>query len=388
MLTIDLAQGTFAGLSNTVAFQQVDGDCGACVDEAQTDSFALYGGGHALTLPGIGNDFIFAPGGSSVERSDGTARMTGVVSRSSDLSKAFAVDVFMTDHIDPLSITHPPAGSPKLELSSSAYEDNGGPVDPRDWRYYESFSGILTGLDSLEGAIVQLDRRGPAFQVGPGANGKNVNWGGLGWLDYQTLTQPVNSDSLPEDGTGDFNIDAHGDCIDCTDEAKSHALWMPGLGTQFKFISGGDFEQFVDGTARIVGVVENKADSANQWSVDIQIDGRVNPGSLAHPPAGSPKEELSSDSYADNGGVVDPATWHYYENIEGTMTGLLDNQGDMVVLTRRGPAMQVGVDANGKNDNYGMSVCLDVALFQGGSQSSVDSVGDINIDIGGECEDL
>ena len=387
ILTVDPLTGQFAGLSNMVIVQQVDGDCGACVEEAEGDDAAKYPAGHALYLPGIGTDFVFTPGGSFVERTGGTARMIGVVTSESDPSKSFAIDVQMTDRVDPLDVNHPPAGSPKLELVSGAYEGNGGQVDPRDWRYYETMTGILTGLDCLEGAIVQVDRRGPAFQVGKGANGKNVEWGGSGWLDYTTLAQPVACATLPATGYGDFNVSTHVDCYDCTEATTKHAVTMPAFGNKYKFVIGGEFEQFADGTARLAGVIENNdGDPLNRWSVDISFGNRMNPGSGSYPPAGSPKQELGSGSYVGGGGPVDPGTWHYYQDLQGTVTGLDDNAGDTIVLTRRGPAFQVGLGASGKNENYGASGWLDVAFYEAGSQNPSMSTGDINIDIGGDCE--
>ncbi len=387
ILTVDPVTGEYSGLSNTIILQQLEGDCGACVEEAEADSAAQSPSGHALWLPGIGTDFVFTPSGSFFERTDETARLIGVVTSESDPTKSFAVDVTLSDRVDPLEPGFPPAGSPKLELMSSAYLSNGGLVDPRNWRYYESFSGVLTGLDCFEGAVIQVDRRGPAFQVGKGASGKNVEWGGSGWIDYTTLAQPISCGSFPASGTGDFNLSTRVDCVDCTEATTKHAITMPGFGNKYKFIIGGDFEQFTNGTARLAGVIENNdGDPLNRWAVDIQFGDRMNPGSAAYPPAGSPKLELGSGSYSDNGGVVDPATWFYYQDLQGTLTGLDANSGDTIVLTRMGPAFQIGLGASGKNESYGGSGWLTVEYTAAGSQQTSTSKGDINIDIGGDCE--
>ena len=55
-------------------------------------------------------------------------------------------------------------------------------------------------------------------------------------------------------------------------------------------------------------------------------------------------------------------------------------------MERRGPAFQVGLGASGKNESYGASGWLDVAFYEAGSQNPSMSTGDINIDIGGDCE--
>ena len=103
--------------------------------------------------------------------------------------------------------TTPPAGSPKKELFASAYIQNGGPIDPSTWVYYTSFTGTLTGTGNYAGAVIQLDKTGPAFQIGKGANGKNGNFGGSGWFNWTVTSQPTSGGSLQTTGQGDINVD-------------------------------------------------------------------------------------------------------------------------------------------------------------------------------------
>jgi len=167
---------------------------------------------HAITLPGITNTLVFVNGGQFTERPDGTARLTGIAAEESDPERAFHVDVRLSGRIAPGDAAHPPTESPKLELNSGSYIGAGGPVDPAEWVYYTDFHGSLVGLRALSGARLEVVRRGPAFQVGFGANGKNANFGGAGWLDTVVVQQPSNGAFLGGTTGGDINIDLEAGC--------------------------------------------------------------------------------------------------------------------------------------------------------------------------------
>lgn len=166
--------------------------------------YGQYSGGHALWLPGIGTDFVFTSENPGVftEKMDNTATLTGTVVRKSDSGKQFNVSVDFNMRTDT-----PPPGSPKLELTSSAYSVNGGPIDPDTWHYYEVWGGTLLGLMDYSGAELSFTRTGPAFQVGVGANGKNLLLGGSGWLNWTVLSQPTTGGNLQYTGQGDWNLD-------------------------------------------------------------------------------------------------------------------------------------------------------------------------------------
>ncbi len=167
---------------------------------------AVYGpssGGQAFWLPGIVTDLVFTPNpGGFVVNGDGTARLTGSVVSVSDPTKGFTIDVQFSG----LTFVTP-AGSPKKELQSSAYKENGGPVDTSTWFYFTAYTGTLTGTGSYAGAVISITRTGPAFQVGIGANGKNINFGGSGWYNWTVTHQPTSGGSLQTTGQGDINID-------------------------------------------------------------------------------------------------------------------------------------------------------------------------------------
>lgn len=126
-----------------------------------------------LSIPGLGSDFIFQPVGSLVEATNGTATLDGTLRRQSDYSDEWALHLSLSGRIDPGSPSHPPVGSPVLQLLPGAYTAQGGPVDPGAWRYYTAVTGSLTGAGINAGGSVQLAPQ-HAVQVGLGAGQGNL----------------------------------------------------------------------------------------------------------------------------------------------------------------------------------------------------------------------
>lgn len=192
-------KGTLAGLAT---------DCVDITEECLVESKGN-GSSHAIYLPGIGTDFIAGNNPLRfVESTDGSGSITGVVYSASNPSKSFAVN-FSVDGMTSVA----PAGSPKKELPSSAYIENGGPINPATWVYYPIFNGTLTGLGSYSGAVITINRVGPAFQVGVGASGKTLNDGASGWFSVTVTKQPSNYYyKLCPTSHGDINVD-FGPCV-------------------------------------------------------------------------------------------------------------------------------------------------------------------------------
>ncbi|MCP4203253.1 MAG: hypothetical protein GY769_15120, partial [bacterium] len=183
-----------------------------CVEEAINDPrVRVQAAGHAFWLPGISDDFIFEPAGDFIPFDDGTALMTGTIRNLNNLNEAFEVDVQLSGRVDPPGV---PPGSPKKELLDSAYSENGGPIDTSTFSYYTGLTGILTGIDDFQGAVLQIDRTGPAFQIGKGANNKNTNYGASAWFDWVVLSQPDDTSVVLPDGQGDINVDIPCECFD------------------------------------------------------------------------------------------------------------------------------------------------------------------------------
>ncbi|MEM8964142.1 MAG: SdrD B-like domain-containing protein [Acidobacteriota bacterium] len=384
--------GTFQPAGEGEIFLDLGGCEEICVEQANVDP-VVYGGsgGHALWLPGIGKDFVFfGEPGTFVEQPDGTALFTGTVYRVSNPNQGFAISVML----DGYTTTAPP-GSPKRELRSSAYVDNGGPIDPSTWWYYPDFIATLTGVGEYAGAVVELTTRGPAWQTGFGANGKNANFGASMWFNYQVLEQPSAGPSLRVSGHGDFNVDL----VDCVELLASycpapalgqnggwaagsadHAITLPGIAHDMWLLDGAFFGEFSDGTARFIGTAYDVNDPGNLLDFDVTFT-----GATSVEPAGSPKKELPSWAYVDNGGPIDPSTWWYYTDFTGTFTGRDNWEGAVVEIGRTGPSFQVGVGASNKDFSFGASGWVDYVVVSqplvGGFSSGGD--GDFNLSL--EC---
>ncbi len=202
-----------AAFTLTAGQNRTDVDFGykfvSCVIRAGYDpDYMGAAGGHAFWFPGIATDLVFFPDpGSMTFTSDGSFRLTGSLKSIADPNKGFTVDVTFTG-----ATFTPPSGSPKKEFPASAYSENGGPVNTSGWLYYPTFTGTLTGTGTWAGAKVNIVRAGPAFQVGNGANNKNLNFGGSGWFTWTVTQQPTAGGSLQTTGQGDINVDM----VDCS----------------------------------------------------------------------------------------------------------------------------------------------------------------------------
>ncbi|MEM1178476.1 MAG: SdrD B-like domain-containing protein [Acidobacteriota bacterium] len=357
-----------------------------CVQLAPSSEYNS-NGDHALWLPGIAKDLVFLDAGQFVEFSDGTATITGTAYRASDFSKGFEVEVQLSGRTDDA-----PGGSPKQELHWSAYAPD-GPIDPDTWYYYTDFSATLSGVGDWEGAVLDVTPRGPAWQMGVGANNKNLDFGASAWLYYTVVQQPTTGVTLEATGQGDFNLSLVCPQVagtDCTSEdtrpnaapsdSHGHALWMPGISKNLLFTSNGTWTTLDNGMATLTGRVMVEDDPTKMFDIEVLTFGRTET-----PPAGSPKLELSSDQYFPTG-PVDPSTWHFYTNWRGTLTGLGEWAGATVELTPRGPAWQVGDGAGNKSTVNGMSAWLSYEVTQQPTTgSTLQATGDGDFNLSLEC---
>lgn len=149
--------------------------------------------------------FVLVDGGQFLEYADGSASFHAVIERIDDEDKSFVVDVLFTGRVEPGDPSHPPAGSPKLHGTC--------PKDTPSWSYYTDFSGTFMGLGDYAGAVYDVYLRGPAFQVGDGANLFNAQFGGAAWFTLKRARKP-DSGYLPKSLDGDFNMDLERSC-DC-----------------------------------------------------------------------------------------------------------------------------------------------------------------------------
>ncbi|QDU66911.1 LamG-like jellyroll fold domain-containing protein [Engelhardtia mirabilis] len=401
VVTIDPAD---AGLCVTevVVLSGAASDCGLCPADPQPDA-ALTASDRdfGLRLAGLGalENFRFAGGGEFAEFGDGSASVTGILVAVDDADCKLYLDLDLELRVNPLDASYPPAGSPVQDLFPGAYEQNGGPIDTDLWHYYIVTRGTAEGLggDCLGARLDFFPGATPA-QVGQGANGLNGGYGLSADLAWRVDTQPTTGTTLGAEGMGDIAIDVGtcpmGDdgpiCVTyaeaggqyCT--SGDHAVWFAELGAYWRFVGGtGDLFEAPDGTATLSGEIYNTQSPNQRFCVDVFLSGLVEPGDANYPPAGSPKLGLCDNLYASHGGPVDPSTFHYYTETTGVLIGKGDFDCAVVAIERKGPSFQIGVGANVKNANYGLSGWFDMTVLEqpcNGPHIS-DKNGDFNVDI-------
>jgi len=165
-----------------------------CVDPSKVT-------GHVLYWPEVSKHFMPVGDVTFEEYADGTAHLFGTVAVIDDPDKCFEMDVYFSDRVDFGNAGFPPANSPKL-----------GNVDPDDadedtFHYYLKTEGVLRGCEDFEGAVVVIDRMGPAFQVGVGANYHDLDYGASGWITLEVVEQPNSGTTFAQSTTGDLNMD-------------------------------------------------------------------------------------------------------------------------------------------------------------------------------------
>ncbi len=130
-----------------------------------------------------------------------------------------------------------------------------------------------------------------------------------------------------------------------------HVLWIPSLGfTKNEFVPAGTLTEFDDGTATISGMARL---GANGFDVDGTFTGRT-----AIAPPGSPKYEGNGALQAFQ--MANSANWWYYTGLTGTLKGVGSFAGDEYYFVRYGPAFQLGVGANLKNQEFGGAAWLSI----------------------------
>lgn len=146
--------------------------------------------GRALVLPGVADDYVFVPAADFTEFADGHAELEGTLARLGQLDDSWAIQLDLTGRVTPGEASHPPAGSPVLQMLPSAYVAGGGTLDPGHWHYYTSVTGTLTGTGINAGGAITLVQT-VAAQIGGGANQTNTYFGGYGRCAPTLVSQPT-----------------------------------------------------------------------------------------------------------------------------------------------------------------------------------------------------
>ncbi len=137
---------------------------------------------------------------------DVTVRLSGnVIDNNTD--EKFKLDVTFTD---------------KTTKGDDPKDNRCNPVDTSEWVYYKEFTGTIEAIDGSWKTTIS--RRGPAFQVGNGANETELikaKYGASGWFDTTDKEFTI----------GDININL-GDCIENEGGAEGFEyLWSNGATT-------------------------------------------------------------------------------------------------------------------------------------------------------------
>ncbi len=322
----------------------------------------------ALSIPALGGDFDVVAGGSFVERADGTVRFDAVVADSDAGDRRFALTLLGRDRRDAIAGSAIPGGSPRLELSPTAYRDAGGPVDAGTWRHYAAFDGVLYGLESLAGAEVAIHGGAFALQAGYGASGVDGEFGASADLSLLVVSQPLAGPQLVWGATdGTLRATLRRAHVATADEpvrdadfgdVGGYALRVPGLAEDFVVVAGGEFCERADGAAELFAELASVADPDEQWTISLWFGDRVDSDDAGGLPPGSPALRLAPGAYAANGGPIDPTEWHYYAQLSGELRGIGPRAGARIALASANPAVQVGEGANGSNLRFGLSAGL------------------------------
>lgn len=190
--------------SNGICVEIVSGCTKLCPSAAEVDDYGPGTGGHVMwtnSCTGFSRNYVFGSGDEMfLAQVNGEAKLMGTLTSTTDPADQWCLDLCLEGLVSPGDVGYPP-GIPKKELDPSAYVENGGPIDTDTWQYYTSWVGTLTGKGSNIGCTATIEQRGPSFQMGFGASGKNIGFGASAWINLD------NSCVHHSDCDGDFNID-------------------------------------------------------------------------------------------------------------------------------------------------------------------------------------
>ena len=139
--------------------------------------------------------------GEFIEYDNGTAHITGLAVNNADSNIKWRIDINLSNRtfaVDPGSVKAPSCL----------------PLNVSDWYLYNETTGTVTGEGSMQGAVANIYRNGPAFQLGTAANEteKNSRFNGSGWLHIEFSSQPNNGIFL-ENTVGDLNLNLTGSAL-------------------------------------------------------------------------------------------------------------------------------------------------------------------------------
>ncbi|GAM20384.1 hypothetical protein SAMD00019534_035590 [Acytostelium subglobosum LB1] len=273
---------------------------------------------------------------------------------------------------------------PHKELKPDAYVPF-GPVDPQTWMYYRLKTSTIEAHGApLEGMNIELsEHMDMPMQVGIGANGKNIVNGMSGWYNFKfTKDGKV---IYTSDQVVDFNLN-----IKCTDCPLGYYSAYP-ADKQALFVSASDMTPFAGYSqwhfAENSGIVQLNPDfSITVGGVYIPL-GKDAPTMVCtmdfYPDLDtfrSMKMELPAADYFPTG-PVDVGTWALYRVNTTNSLCSVDTGYTIIITDDKNMPAQVGVGANGKNTDLGLSVWMGFQVMRpdGSIYQNPSDVLDINI---------
>jgi Ricin-type beta-trefoil lectin domain-like/SdrD B-like domain/Secretion system C-terminal sorting domain len=148
--------------------------------------------------------WLFESGGTFVENADGTADLTAVLAQYPlPSTRRFQVSI----HYVGKTCVAPP-NSPVLM--------NTTPTNTQDWYYYDWGTATLTGLTDLQGAQLNLSKRGKFAQMGIGGADQVADTSHLSmsaWFNWAIVSQPTNTAIVINDFPATPSIDQGDLCM-------------------------------------------------------------------------------------------------------------------------------------------------------------------------------
>gem|GEM_PF-4852592 len=157
-------------------------------------------------------------------------------------------------------------------------------------------------------------------------------------------------------------------------------LLLNGIGKHYSLVNG-QFAEYDDGTARLIGEWINIDNNDIKFQVDVTLAGRT-----ASTPPNSPKGHWCLET--------DESAFYYYTQTKGVLRGKGAIEGALLMIGRAGPAFQFGIGANPTNAEltFGAAGWLTATIVNQPSTgmeltlltSAKGSNGDININLSGD----
>lgn len=159
----------------------------------------------------------------------------------------------------------------------------------------------------------------------------------------------------------------------------------------YHFRAPGQFMDFGDGSAQLVGEIFDQNDPARGFYIDIRFFGKVSFFEPGFPPAGHPVTDLVPSAYSSMGGSIEPFSWSYFTSISGAMFGIHDLTGAAISVQDNGSAFQIGEGASGRTLQMGGFANLDfTTVSQPLAPITIPGLmnGDLTMTMGNDCAEI